>query len=287
MPGITEAQLKAGLSAIKDSRRSQKRTPQREILAKRFRHGIDGRRKALGQLATIAQPYTPTFIALNTPFLIWANRFLPNSNEPLGTDILVDSHIEPLNNWAKILLNYATDDAFAATDRLNFYFFWRNETGGDAVVNVASYLTLNGSCKVHAKSSFWHGLAAPNFSKVSVDAELSVFEWWNEPPTEPLSEPGQLQNVTPSLEADGGEFSDDGKSTLVSANCQLTYDIFRIPSNDVAVFEVGLSLDYKIAEGNLTADFSNDDNLVLCPYLQLEVLTVPTNVAASSGLLSD
>jgi hypothetical protein len=278
MPEITEAQLKAGLSAIKDSRRSQKRTPQREILAKRFRHGIDGRRKALERLATIAQPYTPIFITLDTPFLIWANRFLPNSNEPLATDILVDSHIEPFNNSCKILLNYATDDAFAATDRLNFYFIWRNETGGDAVVNVASYLTLNGSCKVHAKSSFWHGLAAPNFSKVSVDAELSVFEWWNEPPTEPLSEPGQLQNVTPSLEADGGEFRDDGRSTLVSANCQLTYDIFRIPSNDVAVFEVGLSLTWTVVGGDVNVDFSFEDNLVQCPYLQLEVLTATPTI---------
>ena len=199
MPEITEAQLKAGLSSIEDSRRSRQRIPQREILAKRFRHGINGRRKALEQLATIAQPYTPTFITLDTPFRIWANRFAPDSNEPLGTDILVDSHIAPLNNRAKILLNYSADASF--TDRLNFYFFWRNETGGDAVVNVTSYLTLNGSCKVHAKSSLLHGLVAPNFSQVSVDAKLSVFEWWNEPPTEPLSEAGQLQNVT-SLEAD-------------------------------------------------------------------------------------
>ena len=143
------------------------------------------------------------------------------------------------------------------------------------MVNVASYLTLNGSCKAHANSSFWHGLVAPNFSQLSVDAELSVFEWWNEPPTEPLSESGQRQNVT-TLDAEGGVFSGDDKSTPVSANYHITYNNFGIPSNAVAVFEVGVSLDYKIAEGNLTADFSNDDNVVLCPYLQLEVLAVPT-----------
>jgi hypothetical protein len=294
MPDITEAQLKARLSAIKFrylnlsrldfSERTPIGTTQRDTLGRLFRHGIDDRRKALQQLGTIAQPYTPILIALETPFLIWANRFLPHSNEPLGTNILVDSHIEPLNNWAKILLNYQTDDAFFATDRLNFYFYWRNETGSDAVVNVASYLTLNGSCRVHASSSFWHGLLAPPRSDVSVDAELSVFEWWNDPPTEPLSEPGQLQNVT-TLSVQGGMWSGDGKSTLVSANCQVTYDIFRIPSNDVAVFEVGLSLKYGMAEGDVNVDFSFENNLVLCPYLQLEVLTVPRNVA-SSGLLS-
>jgi hypothetical protein len=260
---ITEAKLKARLSAIKDRRRPQSRTAQREILAKRFRHGIEGRRKALEQLAIIAQPYTPAFVVLNTPFLIWANRFLPHSDEPLGTDILIDSHIEPLNNWAKILLNYGKDDdVFFATDRLNFYFFWRNETGSDAVVNVVSYLTINGSCRVHATSSIWHGWLTPNFAQVSIDAKLSVFEWWNEPPTEPLSEAGQQQNVVPQLKAEGGEFSDDGKSTLVSANCQLAYNIFRIPSNDVAVFEVGLSLDWAVAYGDVNVDFSFEDNLV-------------------------
>ena len=295
MPDITEAQLKAGLSAIKFRysnlhrpdlfERIQMGTTQREALGTLFRHGIDDRRKAIQQLETVAKPYAPTFIVLETPFLIWANRFLPNSNDPLGTNILVDSHIEPLNNWAKILLNYATDDAFFATDRLNFYFYWRNETGSDAVINVASFLTLNGSCRAHAKSSFWHGLLTPNFSQVSVDAELSVFEWWNDPPTEPLSEPGQVQNVT-TLTATGGMWSGDSKSTLVSANCQVTYDIFRIPSNDVAVFEVGLSLQYGIAGGDLNVDFSFEENLVLCPYLQLEVLTVPMSMASSGPRLA-
>jgi hypothetical protein len=201
---ITEAKLKARLSAIKDRRRTQSRTAQREILAKRFRHGIDGRRKALEQLAIIAQPYIPTFVVLNTPFLIWANRFLPHSDEPLGTDILIDSHIEPLNNWAKILLNYGKDDdVFFATDRLNFYFIWRNETGSDAVVNVVSYLTVNGSCRVHATSSFWHGLLTPNFGQVSIDAELSIFEWWNEPPTEPLVRSWSTAKYSPPAKGRG------------------------------------------------------------------------------------
>jgi hypothetical protein len=110
------------------------------------------------------------------------------------------------------------------------------------------------------------------FSNVTVDAELSVFEWWNEPPTEPLLEPSQSQNVT-SLSAEGGFWSGDGHSKLIFGNYPLTYDVFRIPSNDVAVFEVGLSLKHQIWEGDVNVDFSFEDNLVLCPYLQLEVLT--------------
>ena len=183
MTDITEAQLKAGLTArYSELRRS--RAPEPKMRGKRLRHTIEDRRKALELLT--AQPSTPILITIDTPFLIWANRFLPGNSDPQGTDILVESHIEPLNSSAKILLNYHLEDPIFATDRLNFYFLWRNETGSDAVVNITSNLTLSGSCRVHANSSVMHGLYAPPFSKVTIDAVISVFEWWNEPPTEPL-----------------------------------------------------------------------------------------------------
>ena len=112
----------------------------------------------------------------------------------------MDSHVEPLNNWAKILLNYPKDNAFSATDRLNFYFLRKNDTGGDAVVNITSPLTLIGSCKVHANGSFSHALAAPIFSQVGIDAVLSIFEWWNQPPTEPLPKCDELIGARRGLE---------------------------------------------------------------------------------------
>jgi hypothetical protein len=269
MSDITEAQLKAGLSArYANLRRAGILKP--EIIGQRLRQGIDAQQAALRQ--RVARPSTPIFIALDTPFLIWANRFLPNSTDPLGTNILVDSHIESLNNWAKILLNYSKDDSFSATDRLNFYFLWRNETGGDAVVNITSSLTLIGSCKVHANGSFWHGVAAPNFSQVSVDAVLSVFEWWNQPPTEPLPETSQTQNVT-SLSVQGGVWSGDGRSKLFSGNFPVAYNSFHIPSNDVGVFEVGVSLNWALVAGDVNVDFSFQSNIIQCPSLLLEVIT--------------
>jgi hypothetical protein len=292
MTEITEAQLKAKLSTIKNIgystlprgallKRAPIPTAQRETLGKRFRHGVDGRRKALELLSIISQPYTSTFIMLNTPFLIWANRYENDQME--GTDILVDSHIEPLNNWAKVVLNREAtgDNVIFATDQLNFYFFWTNTTGYDALVNVTSYVALNGSCRVHADSNFTTALwGVDPFSQVSIDAEISIFEWWNEPPTEPLWESSQLQNVT-SLSAEGGVWSGDGHSKLFSGDYQLSYNIFRIPSNESAVFEVGLGLNYGIWKGNLNVDFSFEDNLVLCPYLQLQVLTAaPQQVLA-------
>jgi len=269
MPDITEKQLKAGIAARYASlRRVGALKP--EIIGKRLQQGIEAQQAVLRQLAT--RPSTPIFIALNTPFLIWPNRFLPNSTDPLGTNILVDSHVEPLNNWAKILLNVSQDDAIFATDRLNFYFLWKNDTGGDVVVNITSSLTLIGSCKVHAKSSFWHGLAAPNFSQVSIDAVLSVFEWWNQPPTEPLPETSQTQNVT-SLSAKGGVWSDDGRSKIFSGNFPVAYNSFHIPSGNVGVFEVGVSLNWGLVAGDVNVDFSFQNNIIQCPSLSLEVFT--------------
>lgn len=218
---------------------------------------------------------------LDTPFLIWANRYENNQME--GTNILVDSHIEPLNNWAKIILDRAAkgDDVIFAIDQLNFYFLWTNTTGYDALLNVTSHVALNGSCRVHADLNFSTAIwGVDPFSRVSIDADLQVFEWWNEPPTEPLWESSQLANVT-SLSVEGGVWSGDGHSSLVSGDFELEYNIFRVPQNDVAVFEVGLSLNYGIWKGDLNVDLSFENNLVFCPYLQLEVLTAaPQEVLA-------
>src|SRR5262249_16730248 len=63
-----------------------------------FRRGIEDQDKATEQLATVAPPFTPTYIRLETPFMIWA--------EP--AHILMDSHIESENNWAKVLSKYGT-----------------------------------------------------------------------------------------------------------------------------------------------------------------------------------
>jgi hypothetical protein len=279
MTAISEANLRRAVSEIKDNRYSVLDRPglqdQSEAVARcaaatrfeKLRHGAENRRKALELVASLGQAYTTT--RLSTPFLIWALRDWFDA-----TNILMDTHIEPGNNWAKIYSEYKRewDDGFWHQDELIFYFFWQNDTGQDAVVNVSSYLLLNGRCEVNAYAGWYWG----GESTLHLDAQLSLLEWWNQPPTEPLWQRDQRQNVM-TLSASSGwrEISPgETKSKLVCDPYYLHYDLFWVPRGGAAVFEVSLNLGYsEVYQGRVMVDFNYDDYQVVCPYLDLEVLT--------------
>jgi hypothetical protein len=278
MPNIDVSQMKPALSAIKERLRKQKANPADYFSQAQdaFRQGIESRQKALALLATITQPYTPTYLSIDAPFLIWVVR---DGNE--DPTILIDSHIEPGNSWAKIAADVDSGGDFGFIDQLNFYFFWQNDTGSDAVVNVVSHLMVNGYCSIGAHSGwiwtpFW-GASTIGHTQLWVDAGLTLLEWWNQPPTEPLRQPGQLANVA-TLSADGGwgPFVGGGRTETPSDNFHLNYDTFLIPRGAAAVFEVSLKLTCIGYNGDCTVNFNNYGNaLVLCPHLQLELMTGP------------
>jgi hypothetical protein len=226
-----------------------------------FRRGIEDRGKALKQLAAIAPPFQ---IILFTPFMVWATP----------PRILIDSHIESGNNWAKIHSIYdRTGGDGQTTDGVFFYFFWQNDTGADALVNVESELMLNGICGAGVAAAWMPNVGGGD---VQVYAQLNPFEWWNQPPTQPLQQPGQEQlvkdlwNPAPCcrwLFVQGRK-----KTAIISGDYKIYYDTFLIPNNDVAVFEVGLSLTHSIiGTGETWVDFL-DDSLILCPLLELDIL---------------
>jgi len=109
----------------------------------------------------------------------------------------------------------------------------------------------------------------------SGDAELTILEWWNDPPTEPLREPGQLQEVV-TLSANGGwGFASAGqtRSEFVSNNFHLYYDTFAIPRDSVALFEVSLVANYVGYKGMVSVDFASYDGaMILCPSVELAVV---------------
>ena len=76
-----------------------------------------------------------------------------------------------------------------------------------------------------------------------------------------------------SLSVQGGVWSGDGRSKLFSGNFPVAYNSFHIPSNDVGVFEVGVSLNWALVSGDVNVDFSFQSNIVQCPSLLLEVFT--------------
>lgn len=154
-----------------------------------FRNGVANRLKARDLLATGALPTEPVHVTLDKPFLIWAFRF----GRPIN--ILDDTHIEPLNSWAKFYTR-VDDDGIGPMDEIVFYFLWVNETGGDAVVNVASHLMPKGRCEVYCNER-WIPVFGGGFGEthLTMNAGLKVLEWWNQPPTSPLQQSGQTSEV--------------------------------------------------------------------------------------------
>jgi hypothetical protein len=288
MTTITESQLKAALSEINKKRYENLRTrPRTRIIRRAFekdlgklQHGIDG--QALEQLATLDFPRPHKHVRLNSPFLIWAWRADPQTGS--GYTRLQDSHIEPGNSWAKIDTDYKVtkwgDRILGNADYLVFYFLWGNPFGHDVVVNVSSYLMLNGSLLARAYAGFlgFDGGEA----ELDVNVQLSLFEWWNNPATEPLFQPNQEHPVT-TISVTGpiawlGNTWEDG-SALPFGFYPVRYNMFRVPSGGTALFEVALRLYYfDVGNAQIWSDFysnyPNNDQKVLCPYVDLEILPI-------------
>jgi hypothetical protein len=275
-PTLDIDEVKATLSELKDIQAALREKPSAAVNGAAFRRGVANFRKATDVLGHLHVPSTPVIERIDTAFLIWTRFGIGTGN------ILVDSHTEALNNWATIRRKAKDDDAYIGGDELNFYFLWQNTTGADAVVNVSSYLALNGWCQLHAESSWfwapdWAGGGLIGDAHVAFDAVLTLFEWWNQPPTEPLPQVGQRQGVLDESISGGWSGVSPGqtRTLLPSGNYHLNYDTFFVPRNGVAVFEVGLQLEYDGWNSSVNIDFASEDLLVLCPYVQVELLTAP------------
>lgn len=169
-------------------------------------------------------------ISLESPFLIWAT---PQAN------IMTDSRIEPWNSWAKI--NFTSSST--GTNRLSFYFLWRNPTEYYAVINASSFLVLNGYCRVGRDGGIF-----PDYrhSEVRLMANLYPWEWWNTPPTLPAWQSNQQQELLDLWVSGGGTFdvgAIDARDVYTAANLQ--YTLFLVPPHGVVVFEVALDVHYR------------------------------------------
>jgi hypothetical protein len=272
MPDVDVDQVKAVLLEMKAQKREGKdRNP---VAA--FRRGIADRLEATRLLSSIGAPFTPEQITLDTPFLIWALR-----DGMEASNILVDSQIVKGGSWAKISSSVKTDGQIGADDTVNFYFLWQNFTGQPAVVNVESFLMLDGSCTADGHGGWiWTPLWGTNTfgsAILNVNANLSLLEWWNQPPTTPLQEPGQTQNVV-NLDSEGswkGWGTSNSTTQAVSSNYHVYYDTFYIPQDGVALFEVGVEVEFGGINGEGSADFATDPFIIICPHLQLEISTTP------------
>ena len=273
--------IKDTLSSLKREEKLQgARGSERFAAAGRaFHDGVATRLKARSLLATGVTPAAPVSVTLDSPFLIWA------FHDGGPANILSDTHIESMNSWARFMSQWKHGGPFLGHDEVDFFFMWQNDTGGDAVIDVESQLMLAGRSSVFADSGliwspFW-GQGTIGSSRLRIESELTILEWWNQPPTQPLRQPSQRHEVV-DMSADGGWIflgSGNGDSVWLSGSHHVHYDMFLVPVDAVAVFEVSLNMYYSGSKGEGSADFQSAEESLSCPYVQLSTPASPTRRA--------
>jgi hypothetical protein len=218
--------------------------------------GIKARREAVQQLAS-----GPQYVALDTPFLIWPTN---------GID-LDDSAIEAWGSWAKFQLYVRNlgGASQAGTEEVGFYFLWENPGDKTAYVDVDAFLVLNGVCSALANGGTFPG---DRYARVNTDATLKIWQWWEQPPTQPLPQTDQVQRASTIAVDRGGWFDylhleiDD-----VFRGFDLRYELFAVPGHAVVVFEVTCTFSYELEDGLVWNYFTFDDNEVICPFVQVRI----------------
>jgi hypothetical protein len=223
---------------------------------KALRARLETRRKAMMSAPPGVLPNF-NFVILDTPALI-----LPSSGIDMGAP-----HVEPWNNSAKVSGRWTS----GADETLSFVFAWRNPSSAYVVINVESYLAMNGFNLAWASPSFYLG----NFVGLDITAFLAVYEWWNQPPISPPTQASQNQRVDGTWATSVGPFDPGGTdSDFVNGLYDLSYRELVIPPQEVAVFEVGVDFwSYIQSDGWTAADFAGGDYQVMCPALVIAILT--------------
>jgi|HubBroStandDraft_2_1064218.scaffolds.fasta_scaffold14947_2 hypothetical protein len=230
-----------------------------------FRRATDNQRRSLELLA--GPPPSPQIVNL-TPFIIFEQRFR----------YLVSTHIAPGDSWLKCLITARenTDDSF-----FDFWFLWENERDYPVVIDVSTSLVLVGHCFIMAAQGIFYG----DLTQLTLGANLTLWEWWTNPQT-PISDAQapQFKYILQIGVMGRGIFSPGPHSESAWFDFQvsdLSYNKFSIPAKATAVFTVSFEAGYHTDDhlnisDYVLADFANGpDYGIICPGLQLDILTLP------------
>lgn len=244
-----------------------------------FRGAIESRRKVIER--ALASPVTegisPFFqeVVLDAPFLIW-----PSTG---SSDLFFDNYqIEPWNSWAKFKVDSTSEVAGAGID---FYFFWENASKNSVLINVDSWLMLNGYGRIDFPEHWnWE------YSLIKIAAYLSLLEWWNQPPTGPASQAGQVEQVLeisdyfsggpiftfmpqPFAQPVAATWWGHGWGEGVSQSHNLRYNLELVPPGGQVVIKVGPDISWINHGGaGIEADFDSGNFEVICPFVQIQIM---------------
>jgi hypothetical protein len=228
-----------------------------------LRRQIEARRGTLEGFLAAPEP-EPVFHAIEAPFLIWAT---PPS-------LLSDSQIIPWNSSAKFRYQASGSAAGGGRGNVTFYYLWQNEDDRYAVVDVDGYLILNGFGRVFQTGGWTSGERSTSLTIAGV---MSLWEWWNQPPTSPALQPDQSQTALSLWASPSGWFADD---QTVSGSIFRGYDLRNtlsvVPPQGVLVIEVEVDFNHFSAwEGDyqVTVDFESGDFEVGSPFVLIGVVS--------------
>jgi hypothetical protein len=198
-----------------------------------------------------------------TPIPLWTAWDIAE----LPGNIPFASHTEAGNNWA--VTTFEDSSGKWGTIDVYFWFFWRNPTQYLAVLGAESDLVLHGTCKVYAEADvFWGG-----DSHIILRSDLTVYADGN-------IIPGG-DNPINSIEAHGVALilpwgHDDRNSLPLSDTFHVVgpSEVF-VPGGSLALFAVHFAADYGDSYGQVQLDFESAGGSILCPSVQVNLLTAP------------
>jgi hypothetical protein len=241
--------LEKSKAEVEKESAAQVKNYQEEISKRRSAYELSGRK-----------PLTITPIVIETPFSIYA--------APSG--MLVDSHVESWNNWAKLLYGNNNDGGYEYPS-LKFFFAWKNESDYVVIFNAVSELAANGHVVINAVP----GTVFGGWVNLHMRCTLKVFVG----NTSYVSNASQLGIILQYLTASTWGSIFGGESELKARDINSVHPL-SCPSivanpDQLVIFEITMLAMHWINKGSVLLDFDRDHR-VTCPALIVELLTSPT-----------
>ncbi len=211
-----------------------------------LRQAAANRQQALGILSV---PFQYKIINLDLPFLIWEYPSPQFINPNPHLNFLLEGQIQRYDSFARILVD--THSGIAARDFV-FHFIWTNPSEFAAVVNIDTFLHLNGFAHVTTDTTFYTGKT----NYLNITAALEVYRWsgWGDDPITgestnqtrlPLYGPPMYLTVATLTPTSGASAFNDPKQADQPFDFQqvrLGYKLLAIPAFATTVFEIRLQV---------------------------------------------
>jgi hypothetical protein len=220
--------------------------------------------------AHLLSPFSRFAVVLNKPLLIWQ---LQNPH-PHNTE-LVDSHVEPYNNWIKV---NAYSEGGSFWSKVVFYYFWQNDTGQSVSISAEAPIVASGSAFAGASSNS-SLFSLGNRSESSVVASLLLQRWlgWGDLDGFDIGFIDAQQGfLVAHAYAEGGFFSGDTRTDKLDFRPYfLEAKSVQIPAAASMMFRIELTFSGWADGGTLSdqiwAVFEEDG--IYSPYVRLDIRT--------------